>query len=44
MGELGRHAARERFTDTVMAARYEALYGEVLGWWRPLRQPSVSAR
>ena len=43
MGEQGRLTARERFTDTIMAARYEALYGKVLGWWRPLREPSVSA-
>lgn len=43
MGELGRLAARERFTDTIMAARYEALYGEVLGWWHPPREVSVSA-
>ena len=43
MGELGRLTARERFTDTIMAARYEALYGQVLGWWRPLCAPSVSA-
>lgn len=44
MGELGRLTARERFTDTIMAARYEALYDKVLDWWRPLREPSVSAR
>lgn len=40
MGERGRLAARERFTDTIMAARYEALYGEALGWWRPSDNPS----
>ncbi len=41
MGELGRLAARERFTDTIMAARYEALYGEVLGWWHSPREVSA---
>ncbi len=41
MGERGRRVARERFTDTAMAARYEAIYRRL----RPVRPgSSKSAR
>jgi glycosyltransferase involved in cell wall biosynthesis len=42
MGALGRTIARERFTDTAMAACYEAIYSEMVGWWRPRRERSAS--
>jgi glycosyltransferase involved in cell wall biosynthesis len=35
MGARGRLVALERFTDTVMAARYEAIYSEMTGCWKP---------
>jgi glycosyltransferase involved in cell wall biosynthesis len=35
MGERGRMLARERYTDAAMARRYEAVYGQLVNWWRP---------
>jgi glycosyltransferase involved in cell wall biosynthesis len=35
MGERGRVLAHERYTDTAMARRYEAVYGRLVNWWRP---------
>ncbi|HSZ05115.1 MAG TPA: glycosyltransferase family 4 protein [Solirubrobacteraceae bacterium] len=42
MGERGRAVARERFTDTAMARRYEDLYARLLG--RPLAPGAAAER
>lgn len=34
MGECARGVADAFFTDTLMARRYEAVYGSMVGWWR----------
>jgi glycosyltransferase involved in cell wall biosynthesis len=45
MGERGRALARERYSDTAMAQRYEAIYGRLVSWWQPvLPGSSRSAR
>jgi glycosyltransferase involved in cell wall biosynthesis len=35
MGERGQALARERYTDTAMARRYEDVYGQLVNWWQP---------
>jgi glycosyltransferase involved in cell wall biosynthesis len=35
MGERGRARARELYTDTAMAQRYEGVYGRLVNWWQP---------
>ncbi len=35
MGERGQALARERYTDTAMARRYEDVYGRMVSWWSP---------
>ncbi len=38
MGERARKLAGKCFTDTLMARRYEAIYGSMVGWWRPAEE------
>ncbi len=35
MGERARRLAKTRFTDALMARRYEAIYSSMVGWWQP---------
>jgi glycosyltransferase involved in cell wall biosynthesis len=35
MGERGRDVASELYTDAAMAHRYERIYEQLVGWWRP---------
>jgi glycosyltransferase involved in cell wall biosynthesis len=41
MGERARDLAGACFTDTIMARRYEAVYGSMVGWWRPAEDGRV---
>jgi glycosyltransferase involved in cell wall biosynthesis len=42
MGERGRSVACELYSDVAMARRYEAVYQQLVSWWRPGRGPSVA--
>ncbi|HXQ00005.1 MAG TPA: glycosyltransferase family 4 protein [Solirubrobacteraceae bacterium] len=43
MGERGQALARERYTDTAMARRYEDVYERMLSGWRPASPGSSKA-
>jgi glycosyltransferase involved in cell wall biosynthesis len=40
MGERGQAVARERYTDTAMARRYEDVYERMIDWWQPASSDS----